>query len=157
MPKLVGSIDQGTSSTRFLLFDDVRCLLPPDSHGAQHMQHRGFTPGLATALTNPGLTEHSLLTTVWLNCGCCLCREEQSLGSTRWNSSSCTPSQDGASTVRTPRLRLKAFSEPFPAAAAGPGPWRRCLGPGVAGRTPAALTDQPSDPDVPSLVACQIQ
>lgn len=27
MPKLVGSIDQGTSSTRFLLFDDVRCLL----------------------------------------------------------------------------------------------------------------------------------
>ena len=45
MPKLVGSIDQGTSSTRFLLFDDVRCLLThTERSSTQCSGFTGFTP-----------------------------------------------------------------------------------------------------------------
>ena len=65
--------------------------------------------------------------------------------------------EHGTAHLGNQQLPHCACSEPGPAAAAGPGPWRRCLGPGVAGRAPAALRDQPTDTDVPSLVACQIQ
>lgn len=123
------------------------------------MQHRGFTPALtgqpATALTSPALsTADNRVAGLWL----LPVQGGAIVGQHQVEFEQLYP-QPGWCEHGTAHLGCAccACCEPGPAAAAGPGPWRRCLGPGVAGRAPAALRDQPTDTDVPSLVACQIQ